>query len=73
MKLKRIPTYRIIWGKIRYYQTIHEIEDTDLAKYLMVGIRTLKDYDKDAKNLTLEKVDNFLRLNNLEMNDLLSL
>ena len=49
------------------------MSDIQLAAFLNVGVRTLSDYDKDAKNITLDKVENFLAANNLQLTDLISL
>lgn len=54
---KRIAIYKKIWCKIRYWQSIREVTDTELAAFLQIGERTLKEYDKSAKNVTLEKID----------------
>ena len=72
-KNQRIALYKIIWGKIRYWQSLQELPDSTLAGYLQVTERTMRDYDKNAKNLTLEKIDNFLLINNMNLTDLLSL
>lgn len=70
---KRIAIYKKIWCKIRYWQSIREVTDTEFAAFLQVGERTLKEYDKSAKNVTLEKIDNFLYVNNMELAELMSL
>ena len=72
-KNKRVPLYRCIWAKIRYWQTVQEIPDSELAEYLGVGERTLSVYDKSAEHVTLEKLDSFLKLNGMELADLLAL
>lgn len=72
-KPKRIPLYKRIWCKIRYWQSLRDISDAELAGYLQVGERTLREYDKSAQHITLEKVDNFLYLTGLELSDLISL
>lgn len=72
-KEKRIAIYKKIWCKIRYWQSIKDVSDSELAAFLQVGERTLKEYDKSAKNITLEKIDNFLFVNNMEFADLMSL
>jgi len=72
-KEKRISLYKKIWCKIRYWQNLKDISDSELAAYLNVGERTLHEYDKSAKNITLEKIDNFLYVNDMELADLLSL
>ena len=56
----RIPTYKRIWCKIRYYQQLNDVTNENLAKYLNVSVRTLSSYDKDAKSLTLGNIDSFL-------------
>lgn len=72
-KEKRISLYKKIWCKIRYWQNLKDISDGELAAYLNVGERTLHEYDKNAKNITLEKIDNFLYVNDMELADLLTL
>ncbi len=69
----RITLYKKIWCKIRYWQNLKDVSDSELAAYLQVCERTLRDYDKNARNITLEKVDNFLTVNSMELNELLSL
>ena len=72
-KEKRISVYKKIWCKIRYWQSLKDISDSELAAYLQVCERTLRDYDKNARNITLEKIENFLVVTNMELSDLLSL
>lgn len=72
-KENRISLYKKIWCKIRYWQNLKDISDSELAAYLNVGERTLHEYDKSAKNITLEKIDNFLYVNDMELADLLAL
>ncbi len=72
-KTQRIALYKIIWCKIRYWQNLRDITDAELAAALQVGERTLHEYDKSAKNITLEKIDSFLELYNMELNDLLAM
>ena len=72
-KETRISLYKKIWCKIRYWQNLRDISDSELAAYLNVGERTLHEYDKCAKNITLEKIDNFLYVNNMEIAELMSL
>lgn len=69
---KRIALYKKIWCKIRYWQSLKDVTDTELAAYLQVTERTLQ-YDKNAKNITLEKGDSFLYANGMEFADLMSL
>jgi len=70
---KRIALYKKIWCKIRYWQSLKDVTDTELAAYLQVSERTLHEYDKNAKNITLEKVDSFLYMNRMELADLMAL
>ena len=72
-KEKRITLYKKLWCKIRYWQSLKDITDTELASLLQVGERTLKEYDKSAKNITLEKIDMFLYSNNMELAELLNM
>lgn len=72
-KDKRIPIYKKIWCKIRYWQSLKDISDNELANCLNVCDRTLKEYDRNAQHITLEKLDNFLYINNMELNDLMTL
>lgn len=72
-KEKRIALYKKIWCKIRYWQSLKDVSDSELANYLQVGKHTLHEYNKNAKNITLEKIDNFLYVNNMELVDLFSM
>ena len=72
-KEKRITIYKKIWCKIRYWQSLKDVSDTEFAAYLQVCERTLRDYDKNARNITLEKVDNFLAVNSMELDELLAM
>jgi hypothetical protein len=49
------------------------IHPTELAAAMQVGERTLHEYDKCAKHITLEKVDNFLEVNHMELYELLAM
>ena len=69
-KEKRITLQKKIWCKIRYYQQLHDISDTDLASSMGISIRTLKEYDKDASPISLQKLDIFLYLYNLTLSEL---
>lgn len=71
-KEKRIALYKKIWCKIRYWQSLKDVTDTVLAAYLQVSERTLHEYDKNAKNITLDKVDSFLYINNMEFAELMA-
>lgn len=70
---KRIALYKKIWCKIRYWQSLKDVSDAELAAYLQISERTLHEYDKNAKNITLEKVDSFLYVNGMELSDLMTL
>ncbi len=75
MKIKttnRLPLHRLLWCRIRYYQQLHEISDDALANALGVHTRTLREYDKSAENVTFGKLDSFLYMNGLTLNDLLN-
>lgn len=67
-----LPLYRVLWCKIRYFQQLHEISDEGLANALGVHVRTLREYDKNAENVTIGKLDIFLYINNLSLDDLLN-
>ena len=72
-KEKRITIYKKIWCKIRYWQSLKDVSDSELAAYLQVCERTLRDYDKNARNITLEKIYNFLTVNSMELDELLAM
>ena len=66
---KNIPLYKKVWCKVRYWQGLCDISDNELAAQLRVSPRTLHEYDKNARNVTLEKIDLFLRTNGLDISD----
>lgn len=70
---KDIALYKQIWCKIRCYQQLHDITNKELAAYIGVCERTLLEYDKSAENITLGKIENFLKSENIELTDLLYL
>ncbi|MBP5362364.1 MAG: hypothetical protein J6Y71_04980 [Ruminococcus sp.] len=70
---KRITLYKRIWCKVRYWQNLRDVSDTELASYLQVSERTLREYDKSAQHVTLEKIDNLLSITGMELNDLMTL
>lgn len=72
-KNQRITLYKRIWCKIRYWQNLKDISDSELASYLKVSERTLHEYDKSAENITLGRVDNLLYVTGMELNDLMTL
>lgn len=72
-KTQRITLYKRIWCKVRYWQNLRDVTDSELAACLQVCERTLRDYDHNARCLTLEKVDNFLVTNKMSLDELLSM
>lgn len=68
---ERITLQKLLWCKIRYYQMLHNITDDTLATTLEVNRRTLTTYDKDSGNITLAKVDKFLFVNRITLEELL--
>lgn len=66
----RITLYKKIWCKIRYWQQLNDIPDSQLSNDLDVVERTLKEYDKNAGNISLSKLDRFLYVNNLTLPEL---
>lgn len=71
-KSKRITLYKTVWCKIRYWQQLHDMTDDELATYLNCSTRTLQNYDRDAKSLTLQTVDTFLFINDMTLEELLA-
>ena len=72
-KSQRITLYKRIWCKIRYWQNLKDVSDSELASYLQVGERTLHEYDKSAENVTLGRVDNLLYVTGMELDELMAL
>ena len=72
-EMPRITLDKKVWCKIRYWQNLRDIADAELAAALQLGERTLHAYDKCAKHITLEKVDNFLEVNHMELDELLAM
>lgn len=72
-KTARIPLYKHIWCKIRYWQSLKDVTDSELASYLQVGERTLHEYDKSAENITLGRVDNLLYVTGMELDELMAM
>ena len=70
---KRITLYKKVWCKIRYWQTLRDVSDAQLAADLQVGERTLHEYDKSAENVTLGRVDNLLYVTGMELDELMAL
>ncbi len=72
-KKQEIALHKKVWCKIRYYQQLHDLSNKDLAAFIGVSERTLLEYDKNAANITLGKIENFLKSEDLELNELLGL
>ena len=72
-KSKRKTLQKVIWCKVRYWQQLNDVTDSELANYLEVAERTLKEYDKNSNNITLAKIDQFLYINNMTIHDLFNL
>lgn len=72
-KEKRITLYKKIWCKIRYWQNLNDISNEELARILCVSTRTLLTYDKNAENITLKTIDNFLLKTNMDLGVLYNL
>ncbi len=71
-KTDRITLHKKIWCKIRYYQQLNNIDNETLAIALNVHERTLREYDKNAANVTMGQIDSFLFVNNITLDDLLN-
>lgn len=72
MKPRRIPFQKQLWCHIRMYQHLHDISNESLANIMMIGERTLKEYDKKADKITLDKVDNFLSYSGISITELMN-
>ncbi len=72
-KKQEIALHKMVWCKIRFYQQLHDLSNKDLADFIGVSERTLLEYDKNSANITLGKIENFLKSENLELNELLSM
>jgi len=69
---KRIPVQKQVWCRVRMYQHMHDISNARLASVLMVGERTLHEYDKRADKITLDKIDSFLSYAGITLTELMS-
>lgn len=72
MNKRNFKLERIIWSKIRWWQMLNGISDIQLANSLKVTERTICNYDKDASNLTLDKIDGFLEHAGISIGELLN-
>lgn len=73
---KKAPEPKIhqyIWLKIRFWQQLNLVTDEILASFIGISTRTIRDYDKNAFNLPLGKLDNFLSATGLTLEQLMSL
>lgn len=68
---KESPIYDIIWSNIRRIQYLEHITDYYLAEMLCVTERTLLNYDKEPKRITLEKIQLFIDATNVTINELI--
>ncbi len=59
-----IPIHDRLWNSIRKWQRDTDTSNAKLAMMLGISERTLCDYDKSARTMTLEKVSNFLNCTN---------
>ncbi len=67
MKTKPIPLHRRVWLKIRLWQKLNNASDESLARYLNMSVRTLREYDNNAGNLSLERVESFMSATGLTL------
>ncbi|MBO4865564.1 MAG: hypothetical protein J5582_03195 [Ruminococcus sp.] len=71
-KENKISLHRRIWCKIRFWQKLNDVDDETLARYLMLSVRTLREYDSDAGNLSLERLENFMASTGLSLDLLIN-
>ena len=67
-----IPLHRRVWCKIRFWQSLHNIPDETLARYLDLSVRTLREYDRDAGSLSLERLESFMSATGLTLEQLIT-
>ena len=72
-KNNRVSICKVIWFKIRYWQNIKGVTDDELAAFMGVCDKTVRSYDTHCDGITLDKIDRFLAVNNMELDDLLNL
>ncbi len=68
---KAAPLHKLIWAKIRYYQSVMDISDAQLADYLCVCTKTLRSYEKNADNLTIGQIESLLVHTGLSIRDII--
>ena len=61
-KTANLPIYDLLWISIRKWQRDTGTSNTELARILSISQRTLRDYDKSARTMSLEKLSNFLEI-----------
>ncbi|SDB24887.1 hypothetical protein SAMN02910317_01198 [Ruminococcaceae bacterium FB2012] len=72
MKTKTIPLHRKIWLKMRLWQQLNDASDETFARYLNLSVRTLREYDNDSSNLSLERLENFMSCTDLTLDQLIN-
>lgn len=70
MESKGITLHRKVWCKIRFWQKLNNASDETLARYLDMSVRSLREYDNDAGNLSLERIESFMSATGLTLEDL---
>ena len=73
IKTTKPKMYNYLWLKIRLWQRLNGVTDETLASFVEVSPRTCRDYDKNAFNLPLGKLDNFLSATGLTLEQLINL
>ena len=68
---KAVPLQKLIWAKIRSYQSVMDISDAQLADYLCVCTKTLRTYEKNADNLTIGQIESLLIHTGLSILDII--
>ena len=63
-KTSNIPIFDRLWNSIRKWQRDTGTSNAKLTVMLGISERTLRDYDKSARTMTLEKLSNFLNCTN---------
>ena len=59
-KTANLPIYDRLWISIRKWQRDTGTSNTELARILGISERTLRDYDKSARTMPLEKLTKFI-------------
>lgn len=52
---------------------LYDVSDEELSVTLGVVERTMKEYDKDSKNITLDKIEKFLVASGMSLDQLLQI